>query len=90
MDKTLKLSLIIGIIITSFSIAFYFVYFLPNKDRSKTNIKKECFVKATESKELAIIADNSAMMDFDMPITRSDYDAVFNNKYDDCIKASGY
>ena len=90
MDKTLKFSLIAGIIITSFSIAFYFVYFLPNKDKRRSNAIKECFVKATESKELAIRADNSAMMDFGMPITRSDYDIVFNNKYNDCIKANGY
>ena len=90
MDKTLKFSLIAGIIITSFSIAFYFVYFLPNKDKSRSNAIKECFVKATESKDLAIRTDNDVIKEFRLPITRSDYDVVFNNKYNDCIKASGY
>lgn len=41
-DKLLKLSLAIGVIVISFSLAFYFVYFLPSKDRTKENVRKEC------------------------------------------------
>ena len=42
MDKTLRNVLILGILLISGSFAFYFLYFLPNKEAQKENKIVEC------------------------------------------------
>lgn len=42
MDKTLRNILITSLLIISLSIAYYLLYFLPNKERVLKNTRKEC------------------------------------------------
>lgn len=48
MDKTLRNTIIAGILLVSVSVAFYFIYYLPSKDRNKENAHKECVIQATD------------------------------------------
>ena len=42
MDKVLKFFIIAGILIMASSLAYYFVYFLPNKERLLESARQEC------------------------------------------------
>lgn len=42
MDKSLKNALIVSILLISFSIAFYLLYYLPNKEHTLENAKRDC------------------------------------------------
>jgi hypothetical protein len=42
MNKILKIAAIIGILLISFSVAFYFVYYLPNKEKRVENKRSYC------------------------------------------------
>lgn len=76
-----KLLLVVGIVIIG--VAFYWFELKPRND------KQECFVKATEAKEQALNADNNVVM-FGLNITRANYEKIFNDEYDKCLKAKGY
>lgn len=77
MDKSLKFSLIGGIIIISFSFAFYFVYFLPHKERNRQEIRSECAIWA---KDKAVVAlGNTGNYE------QEDYDDYFER----CLREKG-
>lgn len=42
MDKALRNTIIAGILLISLSLAFYFVYYLPNKERKLETARQEC------------------------------------------------
>lgn len=45
MGKTLKNIIIAGILLIVISVAFYFLYYLPNKERKLETARKECWSK---------------------------------------------
>jgi len=49
MDKPLRNTLISGIIIIAISIAFYSVYYLPNKERVIESARKDCINSSIDS-----------------------------------------
>jgi uncharacterized protein YxeA len=72
MDKALKISIIVGILIVALSIAYYLVIFLPNKakqqqenDKVKQEQKQECAKWALDkSKTDETNYDQSAYNDY--------------------------
>lgn len=60
LDKTLKLSVIAGALLTGFSFFFYFVVFLPQKERTRieenaeASSKRTICLRATEDAETLV------------------------------------
>jgi hypothetical protein len=48
LNNTIKISVIVGILLVSFSVSYYFVYFLPHQEKIKIN---EIRQKEAESKQ---------------------------------------
>ena len=42
MDKTLRNAIIAGILLISIAFAFYFIHFLPSRERAKERARKYC------------------------------------------------
>ena len=51
LNSLIKISIIIGILLISFSVSYYFVYFLPQQEKIKANIIKQ---KEEEIKEIEV------------------------------------
>jgi hypothetical protein len=95
MDKTkfiLPITILLGCIILG---GFYYAS-ETNKQQSiekqqqiEHQAKTECFTKATKTKEQAMKADNTAVIN-GLQITRSDYDKIFNDEYNRCLMEIGY
>ena len=49
MDKILRNAIIAGILLISASVAFYFIYYLPNKERKLETARQECAERITET-----------------------------------------
>lgn len=80
-ENWFKVSLIIIVIFLIIGI-FYWNEYLPRE------IKKNCFIEATNNKEQAISADNNATMN-GLDITRTDYEKILKNSYENCLKRNG-
>lgn len=78
LDKAVKISIVAGVLIVALSIAFYFVYFLPNKDMHRENVRKEC---ASWAIDKAIV---KAGRD-DKKYAVDDY----NNYFERCLREKG-
>src|SRR4030042_897731 len=48
MDKTLRNTIIAGILLVSISVVFYFIYYLPNKERKLETARQECAERIKE------------------------------------------
>jgi hypothetical protein len=52
MDKALRNVIIAGILLVGVSVAFYFLYYLPNKERKLETARQECAnIAMDEAKE---------------------------------------
>ena len=96
MEKLNKLSLPATILIASIILGGFYYMSQANKQRgikqateAKQDAIKECFNKATEYK-LSIIKTESDFINNGGRITRADYEAIYNDEYNNCIKGKGY
>jgi len=82
--KPSALNLVVIILIVFIgSFVFYWLSLKPQFD------KKSCYNLANNEKQTALNADNNAITG-GQTITRADYDKIFNDQYDNCLKSKGY
>jgi len=81
-ENWFKITLLVILILTIGG-TFYWNQYLPRE------IKRNCFIEAKNSKEQAVSADNNATMN-GLAITRSDYEKIFKNDYETCLKRNGF
>lgn len=53
MDRALRNTIIAGILLIGVSVAFYFLYYLPNKERKLETARQECANRITEQENEA-------------------------------------